>query len=67
MAFIMDYRTRRQIPCCCAELCTQAYDIDSESIKYKINTTRDVKFVSFPNSNFVCKIGILFELRLVLW
>ena len=26
--------------------------------------TRDVKFVFFPNSNFVCKIRILFELRL---
>ena len=26
-------------------------------------TTRDVKFVFFPNSNFVCKIRILFELR----
>ena len=25
---------------------------------------RDVKFVFFPNSNFVCKIRILFELRL---
>ena len=29
--------------------------------------TRDVKFVFFPNSNFVCKIRILFELRLCLW
>jgi len=29
--------------------------------------TRDVKFVFFPNSNFVCKIRILFELRLGLW
>ena len=26
-------------------------------------TTRDVKFVFFPNSNFVFKIRILFELR----
>jgi len=29
--------------------------------------TRDVKFVFFPNSNSVCKIRILFELRLGLW
>jgi len=28
---------------------------------------RDVKFVSFPYSNFVFKIRILFELRLGLW
>ena len=26
--------------------------------------SRDIKFVFFPNSNFVCKIRILFELRL---
>jgi len=30
-------------------------------------TIRDVKFVFSPNSNFVCKIRILFELRLGLW
>ena len=29
-----------------------------------LSMIRDVKFVFFPNSNFVCKIRILFELRL---
>ena len=30
---------------------------------YSANPVRDVKFVFFPNSNFVFKIRILFELR----
>jgi len=56
--------------CHCKQTQSQADEIPDIVVKQcqdvihlKVQS-RDVKFVSFPNSNFVCKIRILFELRL---
>ena len=52
-----------QTPCVAA----QVPQVECLHVLSTVIHTRDVKFVFFPNSNFVCKIRILFELRLGLW